>query len=605
MLVATAAVAPLLLYGIVAVRSLLAGTRETASQGNLNIAVRAAEQVRRYMTTSTDILEAVAADLQGTGLERWQQERILRNYVLAFPEFREITLFDQSLTPIVSSAVTSPKAPLVDLAQTTAKVALSPVLVDDDLLPTTTAMIRIDQVAERDVWLAGEFDLLELWRMVDGIRVGREGYALIIAADGRLIAHGDPSEQRRIALGERLGDHPLLAPGSGAPPGERVMELTAGDGTVVLVAAAPIGDLGWTLIVEQPTAEAYGAALGLLRYLLVAIVLALTATIVLGYLWSRTFLEPIGALMAGTRAIADGRLDQRVRIESRDEFRELGDSFNRMMERVIELQDDVRKQERQAVFGRIAAGLVHDLSHPIQNIGNSCKLILKMADDPEYRATFKRTVDREFGAIRRVLEGLRNLARPIPLEHFPIDVNRSVEEVVESMEPQARIAGVTLQTQLSPQAPKIEGDLFALSRVYRNLITNALQATPPKGRVRLSTARQDGRVVIEVADTGCGIPAEKTEAIFEDFATTKRRGLGLGLAVCKKIVEQLGGTIRVSSEVGRGSTFTLTFPALPIEASSGSSRPEPEADHAAPAGHASRSPAVPAVRATTSGERRP
>ena len=105
-----------------------------------------------------------------------------------------------------------------------------------------------------------------------------------------------------------------------------------------------------------------------------------------------------------------------------------------------------------------------------------------MSDDAEYRATFKRTVDREFGAIRRVLEGLRNLARPIPLERFSIDVNRSVSEVVESMEPQSRVAGVTLVAEPSSQAPKLEGDLFALSRVYRNLITNAFQATPPNGR---------------------------------------------------------------------------------------------------------------------------
>jgi signal transduction histidine kinase len=72
--------------------------------------------------------------------------------------------------------------------------------------------------------------------------------------------------------------------------------------------------------------------------------------------------------------------------------------------------------------------------------------------------------------------------------------------------------------------------------------------------------RQDGQAVIEVADTGCGIPAERLETIFEDFATTKRRGLGLGLAISKKIVEQLGGTIEVTSEVGLGTTFTLRFP---------------------------------------------
>ena len=104
----------------------------------------------------------------------------------------------------------------------------------------------------------------------------------------------------------------------------------------------------------------------------------------------------------------------------------------------------------------------------------------------------------------------------------------------------------------------IEADLFALNRVYRNLITNAMQATPPQGRILIRTLRQNEHAVIEIADTGCGIPPERLETIFDDFVTTKRRGLGL--AISKKVVEQLGGAIAVTSEVGLGSTFTLRFP---------------------------------------------
>ena len=115
-------------------------------------------------------------------------------------------------------------------------------------------------------------------------------------------------------------------------------------------------------------------------------------------------------------------MDERVAIAGQDEIRQLGDAFNSMADRLVELQEDVRKQERQAMFGRIAAGLVHDLSHPIQNIGNSCKLIQKMFDDAEYRETFKRTVERELVIIKRVLDDLRNIARPIPLERFPVDI---------------------------------------------------------------------------------------------------------------------------------------------------------------------------------------
>jgi signal transduction histidine kinase len=310
----------------------------------------------------------------------------------------------------------------------------------------------------------------------------------------------------------------------------------------------------------QPTSEAFAVSDEMSAQLLAAIGLSLLVTVVVGWVWARGFITRIFALTAATRAIAEGRLDERVRIGGSDEIHQLGDSFNSMADRLVELQEDVRKQERQAMFGRIAAGLVHDLSHPIQNIGNSCKLIVKMFDDHDYRETFKRTVDREMVMIKRVLDDLRNIARPIPLERFPVEINRSVSEAVESMQQHAETAGVTLQVELAPEPSFIEGDVFALGRVYRNLVLNAIQATAPGGLITVQTEPQGDRVSVRVIDTGCGIPADRLTAIFEDFVTTKRRGLGLGLAISRKIVDQLGGRITVTSAVGKGTTFALDFP---------------------------------------------
>ena len=108
LLLAAAAVAPLLAYGAVSIVSLQRGTRETVIQGNLNVARRTAEQIQLYVTSSINILHAIAADLQHTGLERWQQDRILKNFVLQFPEFSELTLLDEQGEPVVSSRVGSP-----------------------------------------------------------------------------------------------------------------------------------------------------------------------------------------------------------------------------------------------------------------------------------------------------------------------------------------------------------------------------------------------------------------------------------------------------------------------------------------------------------------
>jgi signal transduction histidine kinase len=385
---------------------------------------------------------------------------------------------------------------------------------------------------------------------------------VLVDGSGRLLAHGDPAMRAAVARGDDLLWHPLIHPRNGGPLAGTLRYETP-DGVEMLGVARPVGDQGWRIVVEQRAVEAFRLSSRLERFLLLTVLTGLAVTMFIGLLWGRSFVRPLDALMKGTRALADGRLGERVHIEGRDEFAELGGAFNSMADRLVTLQADAVKQERQATFGRIAAGLVHDLAHPIQNIGNNCRLMLQLYDDPQYRQDFKRMIDREFPAIRRLLEDLRNLARPIPLERFPVDVGRLLQETAERIAPVAESGGVAL-TITVPDAPvALEGDLFALGRVLQNLLQNALQATPPMGSVWLAGRETDGRVVLEVGDTGCGIPAERLPHIFDDYVTTKRRGLGLGLAISRRIVEQLGGTIAVTSEIGKGSVFTLSFPAIP------------------------------------------
>jgi signal transduction histidine kinase len=559
LLLAAAAVLPLLAYGAISIVSLRNGAQQAVTQGNLNVAARAAEQIELYLTDSVKILKAVAAELEQTRLEQWQKDRILKNFVLQFPEFRELTIFDQGGQAIVSSGLGThttsvPGSDSVDFNG----AIMSPFVVDDDLLPTSVVAVKLG-ATEGNGWLVGRLNLEEMWRMVDRIRVGNAGYALVVTDQGQLLAHGNPDAKSRVARGDNMLSHQLVSALESASTRTGAAQY-ADSGRQVLGVAAHLSTLGWMVIVEQPIDEAFAIPIALQRQLGIAITAALLAMLVAGYFWGRSFIGPILALTRSTRALASGNMQERVVVDSTDEIGQLGGAFNNMADKLVELQEDVRKKERQAMFGRIAIGLVHDLSHPIQNIGNSCKLIVKMFDDLEYRENFKRTVDRELSQVKRVLDDLRNVARPLPLEKFPLDVNKAIAELTESMLPGAESSGLVLETELAFGPLYIEGDLFALNRVYRNLIANAFQATPPQGRILIRTQRLNDQAVIEVVDTGCGIPPERLETIFDDFVTTKRRGLGLGLAISKKVVDQLGGAISVTSAVGLGSTFTLRFP---------------------------------------------
>src|SRR5579871_3886709 len=561
LLLALAAVVPLVAYGVVSIWSLQRGTRESIVTGNENVATRAAEEIRRYVVTNAELLKALAADLQDTGLTVAQQDQILKNYVLQFREFRELTLFDEAGHVVATSRVGPPRVAIPKTARLDVDgVRMSPMRVDEDLLPTAVFGIHLLKLNEPAGWLAGEFSLEEMWRMVDRIRIGENGYAMVLAADGRVIAHGDPDKKALVAQTRSATTNPLAALAANGPVAR---EYDGDNGRRELGVAAPIPALGWTVVVEQPTREAFAGAMQLQRQLIVAISAALFVMVGVGYLFGRSFINPILELKRATHDVAaEGRLDTRVDIRRRDEFGDLGESFNMMADRLVELQENLKRQERQAMFGRMAAGLVHDLSHPIQNIGNSTRLLLRDDVDPESRDMFRRTIDRELGTLKRFMDDLRNIVKPKPIERFAMDMNTSVSEVVESIRTEAERHALEIRTHYADGPLTIEGDRFALGRVYRNLITNAIQATPAGGVITVTTARDGARVEVRVADTGSGIPPERLGAIFDEFVTTKRRGLGLGLAISKRIVEQLDGTIDVQSEVGRGTAFTLRFPAF-------------------------------------------
>ena len=569
LILALAAVVPLIGYGLVSIVSLQSGTRQSVVGRNLGIAKRAAEEIRRYVSGHAEILKALASQLQNTGLEQWQQATILRNYVLQFHEFRELTLFDQNRRVVASSRVGAPRASVpADAPVMFERVAMAPIHVDDDLLPTSVFAVTLTRLNQPSGWLVGELNLEEMWRVVDGIRVEQRGFALVAAPDGALVAHGDPDKKALVAQSTNISSHPLLVAGQSEPSWQ---QFTAEDGAELLAVAARIEPLGWTLIVEQPTSEAYANARRLQQQLSIAIGVALMAMIIVGLIFGRRFIAPIFTLQRATQGIAAGDLDTRVHLPGGNEFADLGSAFNTMADRLVELQENIKRQERQAMFGRIAAGLFHDLSHPIQNLGNSARLLAREDIDAESRETFQRTIEREVSALKRFMDDLRNIARPKPIERFAMDVNASVAEMVESMRPEGERNGIAVEARFGEGPLTIDGDRFALGRVFRNLISNAIQATEAGGRISIVTSRAGEKVQITVADTGSGIPADRLPKIFDDFVTTKRRGLGLGLAISKRIVEQLDGTISVESEVGRGTTFTMRFPAQDVQSQAAAS----------------------------------
>ena len=354
---------------------------------------------------------------------------------------------------------------------------------------------------------------------------------------------------------------------------------TDDDGIKKIGVSVHIPSLGWALIIEQPTQEAFAAANQMILQLAFLIIFFLVVAILVGTIAGRKqILSPIRELSRVTKKISDGILTEKVKILTQDEFQDLGSTFNLMTERLIEFQEETRKNERSIMLGRIASGLIHDLRHPVQNIENSARLLLKNPEDLRYVGVFKKTVHREFENINRFLEGLRHLTHPIPIHPIRMDLHKTLDDLIEIFrsDPRCHISNESHKNQsssndhstniikdFSSSQLKIMADQFALERVFRNLITNAIEAMPNGGRLVIHTFGPDVNKLVSISfsDTGCGIDPDRLKDIFTDFITTKRKGLGLGLAVTKRIIDDLKGSIKVNSILERGTEFTLTFPA--------------------------------------------
>lgn len=558
------ALLPLLLFGLISILRARDANYKAVVQGNLNAAIRASQEIELYIRNAISILKGLANNLNRIYLEDWQKEAILKNYVINFEELRRIYVTDRDGRILITTGTTREIRDERERRAIESALKgvpyLSEVYISDNLIPNMIVSLPIIRLKELDGVIVSEINLRHMWNLVDSIRIGKRGYAWVVSKEGVLIAHGDPNEKARVVLSEKVMDMEIVRR---VLRGERViMTYRTRRGVKVLGVAVPIRLVNWGIIIEQPVSEAYALSIRMTHQLLYLVGFFLLLMTGVGAFYGRRMIvNPIKKLIEGTKVISKGNLAHRVRVRTGDELEELANSFNEMAERLSELNEEMKRNERAVTFGRIAAGLVHDLRHPIRNIENSSRLIMIKHDDHEYRERFKRIVEKEFQNINRFLDDLYNLTHPAPLNPIPLNINSLIEEVIQDMRDELDRRGVRF-TRDYGDGIRVRGDRFALERVLRNLITNAIDAMPDGGDLTISTRMVDSEVEIRVSDTGCGIEEERLKNIFTEYTTTKRKGLGLGLPISKKLVDEHGGRIRVESKVGVGTTFIITLPGI-------------------------------------------
>jgi PAS domain S-box-containing protein len=246
----------------------------------------------------------------------------------------------------------------------------------------------------------------------------------------------------------------------------------------------------------------------------------------------------------------------------------------RQAERELARQREVLYQsEKLAALGRLVAGVAHEMNNPLGIISSRIELMLSEAETqtlPSQHVDDLKVVHRNVLRVAGVAQALRSFARHSSEERRPVSLNAVVEETLLLAAKPMSADNVRITTALDATIPGLLGDANALQQVVLNLLTNAREAMPAGGEVRIATGvdpERPGRLRLVVADTGPGIPAADLPHLFEPFYTTKPSGTGLGLAVSYGIVQDHQGTIDVDSTPGHGATFVLSFPALDRAAS--------------------------------------
>src|SRR5438093_3696887 len=243
---------------------------------------------------------------------------------------------------------------------------------------------------------------------------------------------------------------------------------------------------------------------------------------------------------------------------------------------VRQLESDLRRSDRLAALGTLAAGLAHEIKNPLTSLLTFSRHLDRKFDDPNFRERFSSVVPRELERINGIVERLLELARPsrmsFTLVRLPELINRALDLYVDQFDDRR----VEVVREYARDVPPIQADKDALYRVFVNLVANALDAMPGGGRLTVragwagtgdplpsARCRPTNRVKVEVADTGVGIEPSDTDRIFNPFYTTRDSGTGLGLALAHKIIQDHGGAISFQSVRGRGTTFTIVLSLIP------------------------------------------
>jgi len=354
----------------------------------------------------------------------------------------------------------------------------------------------------------------------------------------------------------------------------------------VVASATPLPGTPWIFAVEFPTRAVLAPARSFLRNMGLIAGFCLTIGLIAAWIMSRRLTEPLTRLTGAADAIARGDHTRRAALSREDELGRLGESFDTMaaqvdesrqrleekvaarthelnetLVRLQEAQQALLRKEKLALLGQLAGGVGHELRNPLGIMSNTTYYLEAVLKDAPEDVKKRLAVLREQLTLSaRIVNDLLDFSRTMPAERLPISVERIAETQLRRLAPPDHIK---VTSDFPDSLPLVHVDPVHAGQVVLNLLTNAVQAMDGGGTLHLRGRVAEGKVLLEISDTGPGVAPEHFDKIFEPLFTTKASGIGLGLAVSKSLAQANGGDLVLASQQGRGATFAFAMPAAP------------------------------------------
>lgn len=298
-----------------------------------------------------------------------------------------------------------------------------------------------------------------------------------------------------------------------------------------------------------------------------ATLLVFSLGIVLSIFLALRYTEPIHNVVEAAKKVAAGDLDQSLPVDRKDEIGELTESFNYMVRKLKEekrLEERLREAEHLSAVGQLARGIAHEIRNPLNYISLSIDHLKEKyrpdGDDREKKFdTLIASMKQEVHRLDKLVGDFLDYGKPLRLKLQPVDMKKLLSHIVEIIKAKADSEHVTI-VESYDFLPELMLDYDLMKTCLFNIVSNAFQAMPAGGTLTFRTARSNGKFNLQIIDTGAGVPKENLEKVFEPFFTTKSNGLGLGLAITRRVIEEHGGRIDFRSSEGRGSEVSITLP---------------------------------------------